>query len=458
MTPGSGGGGRGYDMDGRSCDDPVDALVSPECSSRELSWPGRRPNKTMPRLYLALVALLLLSQCRTGPDSPRLGRSSPSLQMPATSPWSAHWEKQFQTTSGWTGGDVGRSVLLPDGRVLWLFGDSWVGPVHAGRHIAGSTMVANAIALSSKLNGVWTTEFHYGRKADASPAAWIRPEPRVVEQFTSPNGHLIYWLTGDGFTTETGSLTLFADMVFKEEGGGTWGFESRKSVLLEIAAWSEPADSWRVSQKVVPWSGPQEEGPSLNWGIAIARECGHTFIYGRRQHGKKTALIVAKAPEDAVGDFESWRFWTADGWSKSPRHLEPLFGGVSMEPSVHPWADGHGAGWILLESAPGLAPRVVVRFAPSPTGPWSCPVPLIEIDSVVGKPRLFAAQAKIHPHLRQNESHLISWVVNAHDFWDIAGNADLYRPRFRQMPMNRLRDAAKRARSASAGGRACLSD
>ncbi len=412
----------------------------------------------MHRLHLPIIALLLLCQCKTGPEKPRFGRSSPSLQMPATSPWSEHWEKQFRTTKGWTGGDVGRSVLLPDGRVLWLFGDSWVGPVHEGRHIAGSTMVANAIALSSEINGAWTTKFHYARKADGTPTAWIRPETSVVEQFASPNGQLIYWLTGEGIASETGSLTLFADVVFKEKGGGTWGFESRKSVLLEIATWSEPADSWTVSQRVVSWSGPQEDSSSLNWGIAIAREGGDTFIYGRRQHGKKTALVVAKAPEDSLKEFESWTFWTEDGWSRSPRHLKPLFRGVSMEPSVHPWMGAHGTGWLLLESAPRLVPRVVIRFAPSPTGPWSCPVPLFEIDSVVGKPRLFAAQAKIHPHLRQNDSHLISWVVNAHDFWDVAKNAELYRPRFRQMPLTRLREAAKHAQFASAGGRACLSD
>ncbi len=30
---------------------------------------------------------------------------------------------------GWTGGDGGWSVPLPDGRVLWLFGDSFLGRV-----------------------------------------------------------------------------------------------------------------------------------------------------------------------------------------------------------------------------------------------------------------------------------------------------------------------------------------
>ena len=40
----------------------------------------------------------------------------------------------FTRFSEWTGGDATYSVPLPDGRVLWMFGDSFIGTVATVRY------------------------------------------------------------------------------------------------------------------------------------------------------------------------------------------------------------------------------------------------------------------------------------------------------------------------------------
>jgi len=68
----------------------------------------------------------------------------------------------FDRTSGWTGGDVCGTADLGHGRVLWLFGDTWIGKVAHGAHAPGSRMVNNSLGLH-----VATAYFTYAAKGHA---------------------------------------------------------------------------------------------------------------------------------------------------------------------------------------------------------------------------------------------------------------------------------------------------
>jgi hypothetical protein len=50
----------------------------------------------------------------------------------------------YGDTSGqWSGGDGAASVLLPDGRVVWLFSDTLIGPVNADHSRPRSAVLVN---------------------------------------------------------------------------------------------------------------------------------------------------------------------------------------------------------------------------------------------------------------------------------------------------------------------------
>ncbi|MBK8566787.1 MAG: DUF5005 domain-containing protein [Saprospiraceae bacterium] len=53
----------------------------------------------------------------------------------------------FTRYSGWTGGDATYSIPLPDGRNLWLFGDSFIGTVNANRSRPGGGLLRNAFVV-----------------------------------------------------------------------------------------------------------------------------------------------------------------------------------------------------------------------------------------------------------------------------------------------------------------------
>src|SRR4051794_35960797 len=71
---------------------------------------------------------------------PSGGMSAPALTAAFT---------DYGNTSGkWNGGDSTASVLLPDGRVAWLFSDTFLGPVNAdGTRPRTSPMVHNSLVV-----------------------------------------------------------------------------------------------------------------------------------------------------------------------------------------------------------------------------------------------------------------------------------------------------------------------
>lgn len=73
-------------------------------------------------------------------------------QYPSVLPDSMH-NRFFTCNSGWNGGDGAYSLLLPDGRILWWFGDSFFGTVRPDRNRNGNrnTMVRNAFLVQENL-------------------------------------------------------------------------------------------------------------------------------------------------------------------------------------------------------------------------------------------------------------------------------------------------------------------
>src|SRR5690606_11911686 len=114
-----------------------------------------------------LVLFLLLSFCRPLPV-PEQATYSGSIAEPDHG-----FNRLFQRSGdGWTGGDGTLSVALPDGRTLWLFGDSFLGTVSADRSrpsdapfIRNSMIVQNGVALETLY-----------QNAGGTPVAFFNPD------------------------------------------------------------------------------------------------------------------------------------------------------------------------------------------------------------------------------------------------------------------------------------------
>ena len=381
----------------------------------------------------------------------------------------AKWDAVFDRTSGWTGGDVVGSVDLGHGRVLWLFGDTWIGEVAEGAHSPGSRMANNSMGLhvgdSCKPGdppAPSEIRFYWGKNdAAGHPTAWIVPDPLRVKGSTKTTDpehpHGWYWPTG-GAAVVLGPhgkpcLLVFLFHVGKAEGqAGVWAFKSLGGALAVIDNFDQPVEKWRVEQHDIPYAistdmakadtGLRETswGMAALWQPADAKNApGGLYVYGiRNQSPLNRQLLLARVPADAVDQPGKWRFYADSGqWSGRLQDATPVAEDLVNELSVEEYVVEGRPLLIMVHSEPLLGRHIFVRTASRPEGPWTRPMPVYSVPEVDRRRTYFTYAAKGHLQLSRQGELLISYVVNSHDFRAMFQDATIYRPRFISIPLPR---------------------
>ena len=172
----------------------------------------------------------------------------------------AQWARAFTRSDGWTNGDIGHSLPIPGGRTLWLFGDSFAGPVRDGKHVPGeSTMVRGAIAWHETpapgeppRNIQFALAEPWGGVAEAT---WARPPAGLWPEGTW------YWLMGDGAVITDAEdrqrLVLFVTALGPSGNpDGMWNFRRIGGAILIVENPQDPPPQWRLEQRVNPLVEP----------------------------------------------------------------------------------------------------------------------------------------------------------------------------------------------------------
>ncbi|MBC6954301.1 MAG: DUF5005 domain-containing protein [Leptolyngbya sp. PLA2] len=389
---------------------------------------GLRPGAFAFVLALGCFAL----SCGTAVAQPAAGAEG---QGPVRAP---EWDALFVRTIGWTGADGAASVVLSPGRVLWLFGDTWIGPVRDNRHTEGSVMVNNTIAVhqAEQMSEAPERAEFFWDESGIRPASWATPE-QPSEWF---------WPAGGGLVVRDGGeprlLVFMTRLSRRDEPDSVWNFTCRGSTLLTIKNPDDDPSKWRVVQSTLT-SIAAEAPLERTWGTAVVpdpEDAASLLVFGidGTEPLNKRALL-ARAPVSSVDRFETWSFRTADGWSGVPGEAVSVSGNVASEVSIHEISDRFsGKHFVMIYSEPPLGAGIMARTALRPEGPWSEPVRLYECPEPGLDPRNLVYSAKAHPHLSREGELLVSYCVNSTDFRHMAANADLYLPRFVRVPLAHL--------------------
>jgi hypothetical protein len=284
--------------------------------------------------------------------------------------------------AGWTGADAAWSARLPDGRELWLFGDTFLGGVDAaGGRDPQTPMVRNSMVVD---DGSLSTR---PSVVPGGPDDWYWPGPPVVAGGTLqvPMAHI----------TRTGP--------------GGWDF---KAIGTSVAVFALPGLELR---SVTPIATP----PAVNMASAAVSTRRFTYVYGTRGAMNKEAFVARVARGEWT---RPWSYWTGSSWSSDPAAAMPVASGVSDGFSViH-----RRHGWLLVSQEP-MSRNVVALRARKPEGPWRAVGTIAEIPAV---PHGITYNAIVHPEYSHGRTLLLGYCVNGESEDWVYADAALYRPRF----------------------------
>ncbi|MEU6996173.1 DUF4185 domain-containing protein [Streptomyces sp. NPDC046465] len=402
--------------------------------------PATGPRRIWPVLLLVLAcaAVLLIAL----PEDDREGDAACGPRTVAS--WAAddratgefaRYGDDAARTDDWTGGDGTHSVRLPDGRLLWLFSDTFLGQVHAPPNPAGqphtwrdanTPMVRNSAVVTSR-SGAPRRTLAAPLFPDPAPQQWRWPVAARVEP-RSP-----------GADERVVRVLLWNRMA--SQGPWIYGVP----VATEVATLALPDLRVESIVKVSDQRSVGDPEKRVLYGTTTVDDADWTYVFGgtdaQATSRPSSHAYVARVPHGRLAETAAWEYWDGEEWGPdvTPR---PVLGdgrrtGVGSAFTV---VREEGT-YVLFTMAAGTEGLTTVTsyWSCSPTGPWHGPAKAFEAPLPKdGAPRQETAayNPQAHPALGGDGRLVLSYDVNwlnatpANAQANISRNVSLYRPRF----------------------------
>jgi hypothetical protein len=311
----------------------------------------------------------------------------------------------FTRDAQWIGGDGAYSVDLGAGRVLWLFGDSFIATSSA-RVRAESRMIRNSVAIQHGYEPTRAFMQFFWRELERAPASFV------------PEDGVNWFWPGHGLRLED-RLLLFYGRVY-QRSEGMWGFAPGAWTAFLVANPDADPVDWDMSEV-----SAASQGASVQLGGAVLRDGPLLYVYGPEGDRHDVYLARFDVAKAYTGDLTAPEWWGGSGWAGADQRVAIISPGAP-EFSVH-YAEPLGQ-FVFTQTEGFGASTIAIRTAPSPEGPWSEPRDLIRPpESFEPKPFVYAGKA--HPELRGADL-AVTYVPSSFEGTPSDVGESLYYPRF----------------------------
>jgi hypothetical protein len=314
---------------------------------------------------------------------------------------------------GYTGGDGTFSVFLPDGRTVWIFGDTFLGTVYPDntRERTTPVFIRNSIVVQ---DGDSVNTLHQGTREH--PVSFVVPPLEITGNQRVSEDSVWFWPC-NGFV-ENNKFKLFLSGMMQADTG-MWGFRWTGTWL---ATYSLPEIK---EEEIIPI--PYSLKNQVHYGNAILKAGDYMYVYGAKESKAHAARFTAG---DVTGP---WEFFTGTGWSYDPAMSVPMSDiDVSEQFSVIKIKNKYV---LITQTGAFLSPEIYSFVSDKPYGIWSQKTLLYITPIPEGNKNLFTYNALAHPQFTEDGKILISYNMNSLLLEDHFKDADIYRPRFIRVPL-----------------------
>lgn len=305
------------------------------------------------------------------------------------------WQNNFAETYGWISGDNNNPALLPDGRVAWVYNDSFMGPNNPHTNVIPTGVVPHNLLVV--------------QKGDSLKSVYGGTAPNPVSLFDPNNGNE-FWQAGA--VVENNELKL---------------------ILIEVANQSSYAGHTWIGSMSLP---DLKVGTltRLTATTATAPNCAlqdSTFDYlyfgATTGAANEVHTVVGRVPKGQLDSQTPWQYYTGNGnWSTDFTQALNLIEGVSAGNVIKLGPHNYA-----LSGVPNLSAEVDVWFAQNPWGPW---VNKTIVYNIPGQESVLPYEGHIYP-IGNKGVYTFSWSLypfNNDSFNEQLADKTIYVPDYAQ--------------------------
>jgi hypothetical protein len=312
---------------------------------------------------------------------------------------------------GWVAADATFSIYLPDGRTLWLFGDTFIGKAEPdGSIVPGAVMIRNSAVIQD----------------GDSLRTLFRGTPAAPDDFIPTENPDSTWYWPEHGVVFNDTLRIFvARYRTNPEGPPGFQFEFDGNDIANL--------TWPGLEFINSISIPFYSVNEVIYGDRILADSIYFYIYGRKVENKDYNIPyphVARVKSDSL--LSAWEFYDGSGWTADPAASLKI---NSFQVSQQYGVFKHEDKYVLLTQDIWFSTKIWSFTSHTPTGPWSNKTLVYDTPKITAD--AFTYNAYPHPQFDNNNQLLVSYNNNG-NFWDIFNNADLYRPVFIRVPYSQL--------------------
>ncbi len=333
----------------------------------------------------------------------------------------------FPFQQGWFGADAAYSIPMPDGRDVWIFGDTLYGDKRQVT-VDVPQMVHNTIGISTCKNGQWKIDYTIRRDAKGDRDSFFKPQQN--------NGSYYWALDGVEHGRELW-ITLLCVRNAPNSNAFALGFEVCGTDMARVTGLKDNPQSWKVSYfPLVP------ESVHANPSASALIEGDYLYIFTLYEQGSRPQILTRiplKGLDDPrknlqyLGSDDQWH----DGIEPAKAKIIMSKGASEMSVRYHPELKK----WIAVMVDPQIfSDKVILRTSPDMTGPWSdgeviYRIPELQKNSPGYDADTFCYAGKEHPEFEKPGELMFTYVCNTMKPKKLEANTGIYFPKIVRMPM-----------------------